>query len=286
NKIGRWKPANAILPPDTELETEVLKSLSAEDQARVRTRLQQFERTGPETRDGIVQVDAVVMQQPDAAQLIETLRRYGAWRSASAWESNLGERSVFEEIESMEGQQRTDALIAELENLRSRWRTRSADILNDDDVINIYSVLKEEIAPLRLDGRVIQRRIRDMMRRFTTPEERVLVLMYFAQRRPNQLPMEVRGLSQPMNQWELEFVRSQLSDEKQEKLAIMAEIFAEDAYGVLEDWCMAAIERKLLRPMQPESELRTYEALSPQRRELLDHRSPEEILNSLQPRRL
>lgn len=282
---------------------EMLRQLEPEARRDLLVHWNHLQQLSPERLDE-VRRKAEAMRQLDRPEVVlRTMKEYALWLQLLAPETR-------DRIQEAKADEKLAVILAEVEKSARGWVRDYGAMFGENDRELIYEVLKL-IARKRLDwaeeqnvwsherlrhlAELRRRALQDASPQEFTVEEHLLLGMAITSRRfgrgdgrgesRNQPEAEddpVAKLFQRPSPEEIEEIENVMSNKA---LAILNFYSPEERHEILWRWCIEIIFSKSPTSDTPEALLRRYLVLDPDDREVLDLKSPAEILHELAPRR-
>lgn len=276
-----------------EMRTEALQRLPLEEQPKLASQWNSFQRLDEATEREVRRTAAAVAIQPDAESLLQTMDLYAIWVEKLPTE-------LRDQIESEDRKVQREAIDRAIEITQESTMQRSRDRLSDEAVDRIYFALRE-ILQQRLDAgdqKTIEHleAMTEMTNRWSfNVDPEPFTIMAIAIGRDSQgsgfrgrrSPFGRIDSPDPLQERELEMIRLILPDEAHDLLEVISSaVSLEDTLTLrnftLRSWAEAAAQQKL--PRRPETTLLDrYNEESPIEREKLDLLPPEVMLERLTP---
>ncbi len=282
-------PTTLVAAIPLEDRASALPSLSLDDRARLASRWDQFEGLDEKERDKVRRTAAAVAAQPDAENLLLTMRVYAVWRETLP-------ASIRDDLASQDADTRAEAIRKAIDLTLQETTRRSGTLLDEETVDRIFfalqQILKQRFQTYRQSHPENDVNIADWIRRID--DNSGMVLRYWLQL--DSFSRDGRWNSRDFGGRSDSEMRRQLSIQE---LADIEFILTNNAIRDLENlsagnfdlksatlnaWAEESIRRKTLSSRSEKPDLlEEYLDLTPEARDRLDLRPPAEILDRLLP---
>ncbi len=288
--VGELDLGEAALVASIPLDqrASAVANLTLNQRTRLEPRWSQFEGLGATAQSDLRRTAAAVAAQPDAVSLLDTMRKFAAWREKLT-------PAIRDDLAGTDGTKRDAAIRTAITQTLKQATQRSGVLLDDETIDRVYFALRE----------ILKRRVNEIIAQLSE-DKRPEAIEWFRERMsssdrerfsiwimlqgtsnsrgggaPGGGELELRG---ELNQGELDLIELILPShavEDLEKLSYGERHLKEVA---LTAWAEEAVRRKYLASRGDEASLlQRYESLDAPTRKRLDLRPPERILDELYP---